>query len=97
MLFRSHIIPLMDLTNEEERGKLIPLAERFYNLVAEYGGTLSGEHNDGLVRTPFLNKIFKPEVLNLFKEVKNTFDPQNIFNPKKKVGATLEDFEKALD
>ena len=92
-----HIIPLMDLTNEEERGKLIPLAERFYNLVAEYGGTLSGEHNDGLVRTPFLNKIFKPEVLNLFKEVKNTFDPQNIFNPKKKVGATLEDFEKALD
>lgn len=91
-----HIIPLMDLSQESERKKLIPVAEEFYNLVAKYHGTTTGEHNDGLVRTPFLNKIYKPEVLELFKQTKAMFDPQNIFNPKKKVGATLEDFEKAL-
>ena len=91
-----HIIPLMDLTKESEREKLLPVADEFYSLVAEYHGTTTGEHNDGIVRTPFLNKIYSPEVLELFKQVKHIFDPQNIFNPGKKVLGTVEDFKRKL-
>lgn len=92
-----HIIPLIDLKDEKERAKLIPVAEKFYSLVAEYKGSITGEHNDGIVRTPFLGKMYSPEVLNLFKQVKTIFDPKNIFNPGKKVGGTIEYFESHLD
>ena len=91
-----HIIPLMDLKLTSEREKLLPVAAAFYKLVAEYKGTTTGEHNDGIVRTPFLSAIYTPQVLELFKQVKNIFDPENIFNPGKKVDGTLEDFKKYL-
>ncbi len=91
-----HIIPLMDLELASERNKLLPLAEKFYDLVREFKGTISGEHNDGIVRTPFLNKMYNSDVLKLFQEVKNIFDPQNIFNPGKKVSGDLDDFTKYL-
>jgi FAD/FMN-containing dehydrogenase len=85
-----HIIPLMDMTKEENR-KLIPLlSDKVYDLVAKYEGTITAEHNDGLIRTPYLGKMFKPEMLNLFSDTKKIFDPHNIFNPNKKVGATVE-------
>jgi FAD/FMN-containing dehydrogenase len=92
-----HIIPLMDLKDEKERRKLLPVAEKFYNLVSEYKGSITGEHNDGIVRTPYLNKMYSPEVLNLFKRVKAIFDPKNIFNPGKKVGGSLAYLESHLD
>lgn len=101
-----HIIPLMDLKDEKEKKKLLPVAEKFYSLVSEYKGSITGEHNDGIVRTPYLNKMYSPEILELFKKVKQIFDPQNIFNPGKKVpapgrvgevGGTIEYFESHLD
>ena len=49
--------------------------------------TLSGEHNDGLVRGPWLEAQFGKKVVGLFREVKHTFDPENIFNPHKKSDA----------
>ena len=85
-----HIIPLMDLKSESERAKLIPVADAIYNLVGEFKGSITGEHNDGIVRTPYLNKMYSPEVLALFKKTKQIFDPKNIFNPGKKVDGTLE-------
>ncbi|MBI1974629.1 MAG: FAD-binding oxidoreductase [Candidatus Zambryskibacteria bacterium] len=85
-----HIIPLMDLTKESERAKITRVAGLFYDLVAEYRGTITGEHNDGIIRTPYLNKMYSPEILALFKKVKQIFDPTNIFNPGKKVGGNLE-------
>lgn len=57
------------------------------NLVLKYGGSLSGEHNDGLVRGPWLEQQFGKEMLGLFREVKDIFDPQHIFNPHKKANA----------
>ncbi len=91
-----HIIPLMDLTLASEREKLLPVAHAFYDLVAKYKGTTTGEHNDGIVRTPFLSKIYSPEVLDLFTQVKNICDPENIFNPGKKIGGSFADFERYL-
>lgn len=82
-----HIIPLMQIEKESERKKLLPAMKAVNNLVLEYGGSLSGEHNDGLVRGPWLEDQFGKEVVGLFREVKTIFDPQNIFNPHKKSDA----------
>jgi FAD/FMN-containing dehydrogenase len=92
-----HIIPLMDLKDDKEKAKLIPVADKFYSLVAEYKGSITGEHNDGIVRTPYLHTMYSPQILELFQKVKDTFDPSNIFNPGKKVGGSLEYFESHLD
>ena len=85
-----HIIPLMDFSNPKEKEKLYKVARIVFDLTVKLGGTLSGEHNDGLIRTPYLNKMFSPEILHVFKELKHIFDPQNIFNPHKKIDLTEE-------
>jgi FAD/FMN-containing dehydrogenase len=80
-----HIIPLMDLTKKSERDKITIVSDKFYDLVAQYKGTISGEHNDGIIRTPYLKKMYSPEILNLFNDIKDIFDSKKIFNPGKKV------------
>ncbi len=84
-----HIIPLMNLENQEQRAIVPRLSDEVYNLVVEYKGTITAEHNDGLVRTPYLSKMYSPEVIALFEQTKKIFDPQGIFNPGKKVGGSL--------
>ena len=86
----------MDLTKESERAKIIVVADKFYTLVGEFKGSITGEHNDGIIRTPYLNKMYSPEILELFKKTKEIFDPHNIFNPGKKVGGTLEYLENHI-
>lgn len=86
-----HVIPLMDMKDEKNRTLITSLSESVYNLVAEYKGTITAEHNDGIVRTPYLGKIFSPEMLELFAQTKKIFDPDNIFNPGKKVPASSAD------
>ena len=88
-----HIIPLMDLTKESERAKIVPVGQKVFSLIKEYGGTITAEHNDGIIRTPYIEQMFGAEVYGLFKEVKQIFDPQNIFNPGKKVGGTTKYIE----
>jgi FAD/FMN-containing dehydrogenase len=92
-----HIIPLMDMHKKENVEVIKEVGEKIYSLVAEYHGSITGEHNDGIVRTPYLHKMYSAEILNLFKKTKEIFDPQNIFNPGKKVptstpngGGTIE-------
>ena len=77
----------MDLSLESERDKIPQVSEKVYNLVVEYGGSITAEHNDGLIRSPYLEKMYGKEIYGLFKKVKEIFDPQNIFNPGKKVGS----------
>ena len=89
-----HIIPLMDLSKESERNKIGPVSETIYDLVLKHGGSTTAEHGDGLIRGAYLEKMFGPDVYNLFVEIKHIFDPQNIFNPGKKIGV---DFKKALE
>lgn len=80
-----HIIPLMDMTEHKNRALIPYLSEKVYSLVKEYGGSITAEHNDGLVRTPYLGMMFSPKILTLFAETKKIFDPLSIFNPGKKV------------
>lgn len=83
-----HIIPLMKLSDPAERAKIFPAMDEVYRLVKEYGGSATGEHNDGLIRSSYLPLMFGDEVCRLFEEVKDIFDPQGILNPGKKARAS---------
>jgi len=85
-----HIIPLMDMHKAEIRALIPEIQEKVFDLVFEFEGSMAAEHNDGLVRGPYLEKMYGTEMLNLFKTVKKIFDPNNIFNPHKKMDATHE-------
>ena len=91
-----HILPLMDLTKEENRKVILELAPKVYELVIRAGGTTTGEHNDGIIRTPYLPMLFGPEMVALFKRTKKIFDPLNIFNPGKKVGGSFDDIKRDI-
>jgi len=83
-----HVIPLMKIEDPKERKKIEPSQHEVNELVLKYDGTLSGEHNDGLVRGPWLKAQFGTKITGLFREVKDIFDPENIFNPHKKSDAS---------
>lgn len=85
-----HVIPLMKIELESERAKLEPAMKEVNELVLKYKGSLSGEHNDGLIRGPWLPQMFGEQVFGYFKQVKHIFDPENIFNPHKKTDASWE-------
>ena len=92
-----HIIPLMKLSDPEAKEVIENLSKQVYKLVVEYGGSITAEHNDGLVRSPFVRAMFGPKVFSLFEQTEKIFDPQNIFNPVKKINATLEYSMEHLD
>jgi FAD/FMN-containing dehydrogenase len=91
-----HIIPLMDLSNEKARNIILELSEKVYTLVAKYHGSTTGEHNDGIIRTPYLEMMFGKEVCQLFAQTKYIFDPLIVLNPGKKVGGTLDDIKRLM-
>ena len=85
-----HIIPLMDLNNPFSSDIILDLSQKVYALVAKYKGSITAEHNDGIIRTPYLSYIFNEKVLELFKKTKEIFDPEYLFNPGKKVGGSFK-------
>ena len=82
-----HVRPVINLKTEEGVRKFQAIAEEVAALVLEFGGALSGEHGDGLVRSPFMRQMFGPVLYEAFREIKRTFDPEGIFNPGKIVDA----------
>jgi FAD/FMN-containing dehydrogenase len=92
-----HIIPLMDFTKKRSKEIVSELIEKVNSLIIEFKGSITGEHNDGIVRTPYLERMYGTEVYKLFQEVKRIFDPQDIFNPGKKVDGTWEYALKHID
>lgn len=87
-----HIIPLMDLSRKSDYDAIPEMIEKVFNLTLEYKGSITAEHNDGIIRTPYLEKMYGKEIVDLFQETKNIFDPQNIFNPHKKVGKGMKSY-----
>lgn len=85
-----HIIPLLDFARPDFTTIIRELSDRVYTLVGEYHGSITGEHNDGLVRTPYLYKMYSPDMLSIFDTIKTIFDPQHIFNPHKKVNPDMD-------
>ncbi len=89
-----HLIPLMNLASPISADIILEISEKVYKIVKEYKGSNSAEHNDGIVRSPYLREQFGEKIYALFEETKKIFDPQNIFNPNKKVGTTVENIKK---
>ncbi|MFN3326424.1 MAG: FAD-binding and (Fe-S)-binding domain-containing protein [Bryobacteraceae bacterium] len=82
-----HVRPVVNLKTGEGVAKFEAIANDIADLVLEYGGALSGEHGDGLVRSPFMRKMFGPVLYEAFRTIKRTFDPHGILNPGKIVDA----------
>ena len=85
-----HVIPLMKIEDPKERAKFEPAMKEVNTLVIQYGGSVSGEHGDGMIRGPWLEQMYSPNVLGYMKEIKHLYDPENIFNPHKKTDATWD-------
>ncbi len=82
-----HVRPVINLKTAEGVLKFEAIAQDVAELVLEFGGALSGEHGDGLVRSPFMRMMFGDVLYEAFREIKKTFDPLGILNPGKIVDA----------
>lgn len=86
-----HIQPMLNLSVLGDRQKAFKLMDAYYGLVLDLGGTISGEHNDGRLRSPYMKTMYPPQVYEAFARVKQIFDPYNFLNPGVKFGTTKED------
>jgi FAD/FMN-containing dehydrogenase/NAD-dependent dihydropyrimidine dehydrogenase PreA subunit len=82
-----HVRPVVNMKTDAGVRQFEAIANDISDLVLEFGGALSGEHGDGLVRSPFMEKMFGPVLYGAFRTIKQTFDPKGIFNPGKIVDA----------
>jgi FAD/FMN-containing dehydrogenase len=83
------LVPLVDMEADDAPDKVFELMRRVADLVFAFGGSMSVDHNDGLIRSGFLARMYGEEIMQLFKQTKAIFDSRNIFNPGKKVGASI--------
>ena len=87
-----HVRPVLNVKSGEDVGKLRAIAEEAFAIVREYGGSHSGEHGDGIVRSEFHQEMFGRRIVRAFEEIKDAFDPEGIMNPGKIVRApTMDD------
>jgi FAD/FMN-containing dehydrogenase/Fe-S oxidoreductase len=82
-----HARPLINLKDPADVVKMRSIAEQIKDLSIEFGGALSGEHGDGLVRSEFNRELFGDTLYEAFREVKRTFDPHSVLNTGKIVDA----------
>ncbi|MEM9657235.1 MAG: anaerobic glycerol-3-phosphate dehydrogenase subunit C, partial [Planctomycetota bacterium] len=90
-----HIRPLLDLADPDAWAKLNGLARELYEEVWKVGGTISGEHGEGLSRGSFISTQHG-ELIAAFREVKELFDPQGVLNPGRKVSDAATDAAESL-
>jgi FAD/FMN-containing dehydrogenase/Fe-S oxidoreductase len=76
-----HVRPALDTSDPSGTARMRRIAEEVADLVVQCGGSLSGEHGDGLARSEFLEKMYGMEILRAFAEVKRLFDPEGSLNP----------------
>ncbi len=78
-----HVRPVVNLKTADGVKRFESIANQVADLVLEFGGALSGEHGDGIVRGPFTERMFGSVLYEAFREVKRTFDPEGLLNPGK--------------
>jgi FAD/FMN-containing dehydrogenase len=89
-----HVNPLIDVSRSDWRSRVESILVEVTDLVASLGGTTTGEHGDGRLRTPLLDRVWSREEVDCFALVKRAFDPRNILNPGVKVPVAGQ---KAID
>ncbi len=107
-----HVRPILNMKQQSDVSAMRSIAEEAFELVCQYKGSHSGEHGDGIVRSEFHEKMFGTHITSVFREVKQYFDPHNLFNPGKitdpprmddrslfryKADYKVEDFDTRLD
>jgi FAD/FMN-containing dehydrogenase len=85
-----HFYPLLDFTNKTTPILVEKMADAFYETAIKFKGNICGEHNDGIIRTPYLHLMFTKPMLQIFKDCEHIFDPEDIFNPGKKVNPRFD-------
>ncbi|MCA9362136.1 FAD-binding oxidoreductase [Candidatus Kaiserbacteria bacterium] len=85
-----HFYPLLDFTNKTTPALVEKMSEKFFETAVKFHGNICGEHNDGIIRTPHLSKMFTKRMLELFERTEALFDPDDIFNPGKKVNPRFD-------
>ena len=85
-----HFYPLLDFTNKTTAALIEKMAEAFFTTAVKFNGDICGEHNDGIIRTPYLHLMFTKKMLEIFKDCEHIFDPDDIFNPGKKVNPRFD-------
>ena len=88
-----HVQPFLDLSQVGDRQKAFKLMDEYYQLVTSLGGSTSGENNDGRLRAPYLEATYGAEIYDIFRKVKQIFDPYGTLNPGVKIGVTLDDIK----
>ena len=78
-----HVRPVVNLRDPEDVERMRRIAEAVTDLAIEFGGTITGEHGDGIIRSCFLERLYGPAIVRAFEEVKALFDPQHLLNPRK--------------
>lgn len=78
-----HVKPVLNLRQSGDVQKMHRIADRISSLALEFGGTMTGEHGDGILRSCWLEKMYGPRIVEAFRKVKTVFDPQGILNPGK--------------
>jgi len=76
-----HVRPFLDIRDEADRERLQKIAVEVADLARSLGGVMSGEHGDGRVRGPLLERFYGPELMRAFRQIKGIFDPRNLLNP----------------
>ncbi|NLE74094.1 MAG: FAD-binding protein [Actinobacteria bacterium] len=80
-----HTRPVLDLKQSSDLAIMQKMMDEVMDYALEIQGTPSGEHGDGLIRSPYVRRVYGDDVYNIFKSIKRTFDPNDIFNPGKKI------------
>jgi FAD/FMN-containing dehydrogenase len=91
-----HMQPFLDLNQLGDRQKVFRLLDDYYSMVIDMGGSTSGEHNDGRIRGLFLPRMYGQEAYELFRKVKQVFDPYGTLNPGVKLDVTVDDIKGML-
>ena len=92
----AHIVPLLDVNNRGDFEKMVQAYQEIHSTVLNrFGGSICGEHGDGRIRAEFVKRMFGDELYDLFRQVKNAFDPGNVLNPGIKL--SNESFTEHID
>lgn len=91
-----HVQPFFDLSNLGDRQRLQRLMDEYYAYVFSIGGVVSGSHNDGRLRAPYLKSQYGDDVYSVFKKIKQVCDPYGILNPGVKIDVTQKDTQQFI-
>jgi FAD/FMN-containing dehydrogenase len=91
------IIPIFNFATKTLEKDIHGLMTDVFALVKKVKGNLSADHSDGIIRTPYLKEFYGESLYGVFETIKHTYDPENIMNPGKKVGGSVEALNKSLN